>query len=59
LRQAAAFHEPWPLHRARISRLDDELVTAAGLPRPEGSPLVHYSPSVEVRIGPPTVIERE
>jgi uncharacterized protein len=55
LRRAAAFHEPWPLHRARLARLDDELVTAAGLPPPVGSPLVHYSPSVAVRIGPPTI----
>jgi len=31
----------------------DELVLAAGLPEPRGEPLVHYSPSVEVRIGWP------
>ena len=37
----------------RRSHLDDELVAAAGLPQPEGEPLVHYSPSVEVRIGWP------
>ena len=41
-----AFHDPWPLHRARAVRVDDELVRAAGLPEPEGEPLVHYSPSV-------------
>src|SRR5688500_16164526 len=58
LRRALAFHEPWPLHRARAERVDDELVRAAGLPAPEGEPLVHYSPSVEVRIGWPTKIGR-
>ena len=56
LRHAQAFHDPWPLHRGRVVRLHDELVVAAGLPAPEGQPLVHYSPSVEVRIGWPTRI---
>jgi uncharacterized protein YqjF (DUF2071 family) len=56
LRHARAFHDPWPLHRADIVDLDDTLVTAAGLPAPEGSALVHYAPSVEVRIGWPTRI---
>lgn len=54
LHQARAFHDQWPLHRARLVDLDDSLVIAAGLPSPQGSPLVHYAPSVEVRIGWPT-----
>jgi uncharacterized protein YqjF (DUF2071 family) len=53
LRHALAEHEPWPLHRARAVHLHDELVAAAGLPQPDGEPLVHFSPSVEVRIGWP------
>jgi uncharacterized protein YqjF (DUF2071 family) len=53
LHDARAFHDPWPLYRARLVDLHDELVPAAGLPRPEGEPLLHYSPSVEVRIGWP------
>ena len=56
LRRAAAFHEPWPLHRARVVRLDDGLVAAAGLPPPSGEPLVHYSPTVAVRLGAPRPI---
>ncbi len=52
-RAARAWHEPWPLHRARATAVDDRLVTAAGLPRPEGTPLVHYSPGVDVTIGRP------
>ena len=56
LRHARASHDPWPLHRATVLRCDDELVTAAGLPDPVGPPLVHWSPSVEVRIGWPTRI---
>lgn len=54
LRHAQAFHEPWPLHRAHVTHLHDELVVAAGLPAPSGDPVVHYSPSVVVRIGWPS-----
>jgi uncharacterized protein YqjF (DUF2071 family) len=53
LHRARAHHEPWPLHRASLRHLHDELVAAAGLPEPHGTPLVHFSPSVEVRIGWP------
>jgi uncharacterized protein len=52
-RFARACHPPWPLHRAQVRVLDDQLVTAAGLPPPPGEPLVHYSPGVEVSIGRP------
>ena len=53
LLEGAAFHEPWPLHRVRVARLDDQLVRAAGLPEPRGEPLVHFAPAVEVQLGPP------
>jgi uncharacterized protein YqjF (DUF2071 family) len=43
-------HEPWPLHRAEVRELDQSLVAAAGLPAPEGEPLVHWSPGVRTRI---------
>ena len=52
-RLARACHEPWPLHRAQASTVDDRLLTAAGLPAPVGAPLVHYSPGVDVAIGRP------
>jgi uncharacterized protein YqjF (DUF2071 family) len=52
-RFARAWHPPWPLHHARVVRMDDGLVAAAGLPRPQAAPLVHYSPGVDVRIGRP------
>lgn len=48
-------HPRWPLHRAELLRLDDGLVTAAGLPAPTGPPVsVLYSPGVPVRFGRPT-----
>jgi uncharacterized protein YqjF (DUF2071 family) len=52
-RFARAWHQPWPLHRAEALSVDDRLVTAAGLPQPQGPPLVHYSPGVDVKIGRP------
>ena len=53
LRFALAAHPPWPLHRVDLLDLDDELVTATGLPAPQGEPICHWSPGVEVRIGLP------
>jgi uncharacterized protein YqjF (DUF2071 family) len=52
-RFARAQHRPWPLYRAEALAVDDRLVPAAGLPPPQGEPLVHYSPGVDVRIGRP------
>jgi len=52
-RYALAEHPPWPLHRARVLDLHDELLGAAGLPPSVGAPLVHFSPGVRVKIGHP------
>ena len=52
-RFARACHQPWPLHRAEVLDVDDQLLRAAGLPQPDGPPLTHYSPGVDVRIGRP------
>jgi uncharacterized protein YqjF (DUF2071 family) len=52
-RFARACHQPWPLHRARVRWLHDELMSAAGLPVPDEEPLAHYSPGVDVAIGRP------
>jgi uncharacterized protein YqjF (DUF2071 family) len=50
--KADVAHPPWPLQRAAATRWRDTLVTAAGLPKPEGEPLVHYAKRVEVTVGP-------
>jgi uncharacterized protein YqjF (DUF2071 family) len=48
-------HPAWPLHRAELIHLDDELVTATGLPAMHGPPTsVLYSPGVPVTFGAPT-----
>lgn len=47
-------HGRWPLHRAELVELHDELVAAAGIrldPSAGHSPLVHATPGVEVRVG--------
>ncbi|NRQ35317.1 DUF2071 domain-containing protein [Nonomuraea sp. NN258] len=44
-------HPPWPLRRARLIGLDQDLVQAAGLPAPDGPPLLHASTGVPVRVG--------
>ncbi|WP_433533155.1 YqjF family protein [Micromonospora sp. CA-263727] len=51
------WHPRWPLHRAELLRLDDELIAAAGLPSPLGPPAsVLYSPGVPVRFGSPVTL---
>jgi uncharacterized protein YqjF (DUF2071 family) len=47
-------HPRWPLHRAELLGLEEELVTAAGLPPLAGPPVsVLFSPGVPVRFGRP------
>jgi uncharacterized protein YqjF (DUF2071 family) len=46
-------HGPWPLHEASLKRLDDTLVSAAGV-HPTGNPLRPlWSPGVHARFGRP------
>ena len=61
LRDQLAFapvaHPPWPLERAELEHFNDQLVEAAGYLVPNGHPIVHYSPGVEVRIGLPRLVD--
>ncbi len=57
LTYAPVDHPAWPLERAELSHLDDELMAAAGYSTPAEPPLVHYSPGVEVRIGLPRRVD--
>lgn len=48
-------HPRWPLHRAELLHLDDDLIPAAGLPAPRTPPVsVLYSPGVQVKFGKPS-----
>ncbi|MFI6151015.1 YqjF family protein [Streptomyces sp. NPDC051109] len=47
-------HEPWPLSTGAVVRMEESLLSAAGLPEPADSPRVHLSPGVgPVRLGFP------
>jgi uncharacterized protein YqjF (DUF2071 family) len=50
---AHAHHRAWSLRRAELVHLDESLVRSAGLAAPAGTPLLHCSPGVQVRIGAP------
>ena len=45
-------HMPYPVQTAVINSLDETLLAAAGIARPDASPLVHYVSEVRVRIYP-------
>jgi uncharacterized protein YqjF (DUF2071 family) len=52
-------HPRWPLHRATLLHLEEDLIHAAALPAPRSGPVsVLYSPGVAVRMGVPTVVHR-
>jgi uncharacterized protein YqjF (DUF2071 family) len=46
-------HEPWTLRQAELLCLEETVFAAAGLERPHGEPLVHYSDGVNARLGSP------
>lgn len=54
--QTPVSHEPWPLRSAVVEELEEDLMTAAGLPPPAAlpPPLVHFSDGARaVRMGAP------
>ena len=50
---ASVEHPRWPLWKARLVGLEQDLLSAANLPQPDGDPLVHFSPGVSTRITAP------
>ena len=54
--RAQVHHRPYPVHRAEMIEVHDELVGAAGIPQPQGAPrYVHWSPGVDVEVFAPRV----
>jgi uncharacterized protein YqjF (DUF2071 family) len=49
-------HPPWPLHAASGKRIRDTLIRAAGLPDPQGEPLAHFSPAINVLVSRPILV---
>jgi uncharacterized protein YqjF (DUF2071 family) len=57
LAAAQVEHPRWELHRARLVKLKERLVTAAGLPPPVGEPHILYSPGTVARFDLPRGIK--
>jgi uncharacterized protein len=56
---SAVEHQPWPLYRADLDGIDDQLLSAAGLATPTSDPVsVLWSPGVRASIGPPRNLNR-
>lgn len=45
-------HPPWPLRKARLVALESTLLGAAGLPEPDGEPLLYHADELAVEIWP-------
>jgi uncharacterized protein YqjF (DUF2071 family) len=45
-------HSPYPIQSADVTALDESLVSAAGLERPEQPPLAHFARGVRVEVFP-------
>jgi uncharacterized protein YqjF (DUF2071 family) len=45
-------HDPWPLQRGKVVRLDEDLIVNSGVPAPVGEPVVHFSRALQVRVAP-------
>jgi uncharacterized protein YqjF (DUF2071 family) len=43
-------HHPYPLQSAEVHSLDETLLAAAGIVRPDVAPLAHFSTGVDVRV---------
>jgi uncharacterized protein len=50
LYQGRVHHTPYPLQSAKLLALDETLLAAAGIERPDTSPLAHFSRGVNVEI---------
>lgn len=46
-------HEPWSLRHASLTSIEEDVLAAVGLRRPEQPPMVHAADEVHVRLGAP------
>ncbi|HEX3109464.1 MAG TPA: DUF2071 domain-containing protein [Thermoanaerobaculia bacterium] len=52
LYRARVHHQPYPIQRVNLLDLDETLVWAAGIKRPESAPIRHYAREVNVKVYP-------
>lgn len=50
IRTVRVDHEPYPLREVTAEVIDETLLAAAGVPRPDRAPLAHFSDGVDVEI---------
>ena len=50
LRRGQVHHAPYPHRRAEVDTLDETLLAAAGIDRPDAEPLAHYAAGVRVEV---------
>jgi uncharacterized protein len=48
--QGQVHHLPYPLQSATLLSLDETLLAAAGIPRPDTTPLAHFARGVDVKV---------
>jgi uncharacterized protein YqjF (DUF2071 family) len=53
LLEAPVEHPAFDFARIEVTRMRQSLLAAAGLPAPTEPPLAHFTPGVEVKVGPP------
>ena len=44
-------HAPWPLQQCKVLDLEQNVIENSGPPAPKGTPLAHFSRTLDVRIG--------
>lgn len=52
LYRGQVYHHPYPLQQATLSALDESLLAAAGIARPQGKPIAHFARGVSVEVFP-------
>lgn len=52
LYRARVHHQPYPIERVNVLELDETLVWAANVKRPESAPIRHYAREVNVKVYP-------
>ena len=50
LHRGQVHHHPYPLQSAEVHSVDENLLAAAGIVRPNSAPLAHFSAGVDVRV---------
>jgi uncharacterized protein YqjF (DUF2071 family) len=53
IHRARVHHAPYPIQKAEVGSLDESLIWAAGVRRPQNVAMRHYSAGVSVKVYPP------